>query len=60
MEKPVEKDTSIVVFDICDTLYYSNTTFDFIHFALAELKKTTELIAFTLLTKKYSPVFLGL
>lgn len=50
----------LFVFDICDTLFYSNTTFDFIKFVLQERKQTGKLRQFNLFTRKTSPVFVGL
>jgi len=49
----------LVVCDVCDTLYRSNTTFDFVRFITSEGSRF-RLIALKLLTKKWSPVFLGL
>lgn len=50
----------LYVFDICDTLFYSNTTFDFIKFVLESRRMTGELNWFRHYTKKASPVFLTL
>lgn len=49
----------LVVFDICDTLYRSNTTFDFIRFALERQKKSWKSFLLKLYTTKYSPLFIG-
>jgi len=50
-----------VVFDICDTLYFSNTTYDFIHFVLVQEKKKWRLFLYTLISSSVSPFFyLGL
>lgn len=45
--------------DVCDTLYRSNTTFDFIRFLVCEESKV-RLVVFNLLTQKWSPFFLVL
>ena len=52
------KGKEIIVFDVCDTLYYSNTTFDFLGFLFSNnwFKKTL----FWFYTTKYSPVFVFL
>lgn len=47
----------LIVCDVCDTLYKSNTTFDFIRFVVTN-GPIFRLIALNLLTKKWSPVFL--
>lgn len=49
----------IVVFDVCNTLYDSNTTFDFIQFVI-QRKLPRRTLSFKLLSFKYSPVFIGL
>lgn len=48
----------LVVFDICDTLYRSNTTFDFIRFALNKQQKLWKVLLLRLYTTKYSPLFI--
>lgn len=48
----------VVIFDVCNTLYNSNTTFEFINFAL-EKKRPGKKTAFDLLTKKFSFFFIG-
>jgi len=48
----------IIIFDVCNTLYDSNTTFDFIRFVLAQGRRW-KLVWFKLLTFKLSPVFIG-
>ncbi|WP_210466231.1 HAD family hydrolase [Rufibacter roseolus] len=50
----------LYVFDICDTLFYSNTTFDFIKFVLEEKKMVSKCRLFDLYTKRKSPFFLSL
>jgi phosphoserine phosphatase len=63
MEKTVNHkvpEPELFVFDICDTLFYSNTTFDFIKFVLQEKRWNSKLRQFDLFTKKTSPVFVGL
>ena len=54
------QEPELFVFDICDTLFYSNTTFDFIKFVLQEKGWEGKLRQFDLYTKKTSPVFIGL
>ncbi|MEQ8362604.1 MAG: HAD family hydrolase [Cyclobacteriaceae bacterium] len=49
----------LVVCDVCDTLYRSNTTFDFIRF-IANEGSIFRLFVFNLLTQKWSPIFLAL
>ncbi|KAA9327381.1 HAD family hydrolase [Adhaeribacter soli] len=63
MEKPVNHkatEPELFVFDICDTLFYSNTTFDFIKFVLQKKGWGGKLRQFDLYTKRTSPVFIGL
>ena len=48
----------LVVLDICDTLYRSNTTFDFIRFALQKQQKSWQAFLLKGYTTKYSPLFL--
>lgn len=48
----------IYIFDICDTLYQSNTTFDFIDFYLAETRQSAKRVFLKSVRWKYSPVFL--
>src|SRR5688572_18993756 len=59
MEKS-KPEPELFVFDICDTLYYSNTTFDFIKFVLETRKMSGQLYWFNHYTKRSSPIFLGL
>ena len=54
------KEMDVVVFDVCDTLFYSNTTFDFISFVLKQRKSWVKNMVYQLLTRKLSPVFLFL
>jgi len=44
----------LYVFDICDTLFYSNTTFDFIKFVLETRKMTRQLYWFNHYIKRSS------
>jgi phosphoserine phosphatase len=46
----------LVICDVCDTLYRSNTTFDFIRYFVGR-KKSSQLIWFHLLTSRKSPLF---
>jgi len=48
----------LIVFDVCDTLYQSNTTFDFIRFVLKEKKLSFKARLFRIFTFKYSPFFI--
>lgn len=50
----------IYVFDICDTLYFSNTTFDFIDFYLKRSGKRFKSLLLAWIRYKYSPLFIGL
>ena len=50
--------TKLAVFDVCDTLYKSNTTFDFIRFVLETEQKSFKALLFRLFTFKYSPFFI--
>jgi HAD superfamily phosphoserine phosphatase-like hydrolase len=58
--KPTATEPELFVFDICDTLFYSNTTFDFIKFVLQEKGWTGKIRQFKSFTRKSSPVFVGL
>ncbi len=51
---------TVHVFDVCDTLFYSNTTFDFIRFALERGQQGGSLRLLSLLSVRWSPLFLGL
>lgn len=46
------------IFDVCDTLYYSNTTFDFIKFVFKKKNSKFKLFLFNIYTYKYSPLFI--
>jgi phosphoserine phosphatase len=48
----------IYIFDICDTLYKSNTTFEFIDFYLVETHQKRKSVLLKQIRWKYSPVFL--
>jgi phosphoserine phosphatase len=50
----------VFVFDVCDTLFYSNTTFDFLRFVLAKRGSTGKQAVLKLLSAKWSPLFVGL
>ncbi|QIX62522.1 haloacid dehalogenase-like hydrolase [Hymenobacter sp. BT18] len=50
----------VFVFDVCDTLFYSNTTFDYLEFVLRAQKRGGAQRWLTLLTKRWSPAFVGL
>jgi len=47
----------LVVFDVCNTLYYSNTTLDYIEFFLKKNKAYPKLFLFYFINKKTSPFF---
>lgn len=47
----------IVVFDICGTLYYSNTTFEFIQFYYDKKMKAGKRLRFKILFSRRSPLF---
>ncbi len=57
--KPVGE-ADVFVFDVCDTLFYSNTTFDFLRFVLAQRASGSKQLALKLLSAKWSPLFVGL
>lgn len=59
-KSPSKAEPELFVFDICDTLFYSNTTFDFIRFVLEKKKMTASLLWFRHYTQKSSPLFLAL
>ena len=46
----------LVVFDVCDTLYYSNTTFDFIEYHTKH--QLIKRLLFKIYTSKISPLFI--
>jgi phosphoserine phosphatase len=50
----------LVVFDLCNTLYYSNTTFDFIEYILSQNHFRLKLRLFHTIYNKYSPIFIFL
>ncbi|MDB5263190.1 MAG: hypothetical protein JWQ14_2471 [Adhaeribacter sp.] len=50
----------LFVFDICDTLFYSNTTFDFIRFVLETKKMSRQMQRYKYYTRRTSPLFLAL
>ncbi len=47
----------IYLFDVCNTLFDSNTTFDFIHFHLKKNKSYFRIWSYNLIVKKWSPLF---
>lgn len=49
-------DVKLVICDVCDTLYKSNTTFDFIRYLLKK-EKGLKYFLFNIFTSKLSPVF---
>lgn len=53
-------EANVFVFDVCDTLFYSNTTFDFLRFVLQQQGKTAKLTLLKALTTRWSPLFVGL
>jgi len=60
---PVAKplgEADVFVFDVCDTLFYSNTTFDFLRFVLAQRGSGGKQNLLKLLSAKWSPLFVGL
>jgi|TARA_B100000315_G_C14591865_1_gene596314 phosphoserine phosphatase len=46
----------LVVFDLCNTLYYSNTTFDFIEYVLSQNDFSLKFRVFHSIYNKYSPI----
>jgi len=57
---PPPAEADVFVFDVCDTLFYSNTTFDFLRFVLAQRGSTGKQTVLKLVSKKWSPAFIGL
>lgn len=57
--KPVGE-ADVFVFDVCDTLFYSNTTFDFLRFVLAQRGSGGKQAVLKLVSKKWSPLFVSL
>lgn len=53
-----ENPNELYVFDICNTLYDSNTTFDFIWFVLEKKKYFVKKLMLGFIAKKQSPLFL--
>ena len=53
-------EADVFVFDVCDTLFYSNTTFDFLRFVLAQQGSGGKQAVLKLLSAKWSPLFVGL
>jgi phosphoserine phosphatase len=53
-------EADVFVFDVCDTLFYSNTTFDFLRFVLAQQGSGGKQKVLKLLSAKWSPLFVGL
>jgi phosphoserine phosphatase len=47
----------MIIFDVCNTLYKSNTTFDYIKYVLKKENQIFKLYYFYLLNNKYSPIF---
>ncbi|WP_400192012.1 haloacid dehalogenase-like hydrolase [Hymenobacter sp. B81] len=58
--QPLPTDVDVFVFDVCDTLFYSNTTFDFLAFVLAQKKLGGRQLLLKSLTTRWSPGFVGL
>ena len=57
---PPAADVDIFVFDVCDTLFYSNTTFDYLGYVLAQKGWRGRQQLLRLLTRRWSPAYLGL
>ena len=53
-------EANVFVFDVCDTLFYSNTTFDFLRFVLQQQGATAKQTLLKSLTTRWSPLFVGL
>jgi phosphoserine phosphatase len=53
-------EADVFVFDVCDTLFYSNTTFDFLRFVLAQRGSAGKQTVLKLMSAKWSPLFVGL
>jgi phosphoserine phosphatase len=51
-----QKDRSLVVCDVCDTLVQSNTTFDYIRFVVHRESKVRQAVFYSV-NSKYSPVY---
>lgn len=52
----VDRPSHLAVFDLCNTLYFSNTTFDFIEYALRKNHSRFRLGFFHLISKRFSPI----
>jgi len=57
---PPSADVEVFVFDVCDTLFYSNTTFDYLRYVLVKKGLRSRQRVLQLLTKRWSPAYLGL
>ena len=53
-------EADVFVFDVCDTLFYSNTTFDFLRFVLEQQGSRGKQAVLKALTFRWSPLFVGL
>lgn len=53
-------EANVFVFDVCDTLFYSNTTFDFLHFVVQQQGATGKQAVLKALTTRWSPLFISL
>jgi HAD superfamily phosphoserine phosphatase-like hydrolase len=56
MEAKNLKNDGLAVFDLCDTLYYSNTTHDFIDFFIARSSSPLKKLRFHLMNNQLSPL----
>lgn len=54
--KKTTKCKPTAVFDVCDTMYYSNTTHDFIHFVFKEKSISVKKLVYNLLNSKLLPL----
>jgi len=53
-------EANVFVFDVCDTLFYSNTTFDFLAFVLQQQGNKSKQALLKALTTRWSPLFISL
>ncbi len=52
----IKSNSKVLVSDVCDTLFYSNTTFDFIRFVVSK-QNVFKRALFHLVNEKWSPLF---
>lgn len=58
--KLITTDIDVFVFDVCDTLFYSNTTFDYLRYVLQKKQLNSRQQWLRVLTTHWSPAYIGL